>query len=62
MSFNVALETIAVVNNSDGTGVSVAHTVLEFCTKYDADQYILSYDRDEKFGYVNITRTATRLY
>ncbi len=62
MTYNVALETIATVNSVNGSSVSVAHTILEFENISGADYYILHYDRNEKSGYVTITRTATRLY
>lgn len=62
MSYNVALETVIAINNSYGNAVSVAHTVLEFNTRDDADQYIMHYDRHERHGSTDITRTVTRLY
>lgn len=62
MTYNVALETVVAIGDSFGNAVSVAHTVLEFNTRDDADQYILHYDRNERANDVCITRTATRLY
>lgn len=62
MTFNIALETVVAISNSYGNAVSVAHAVLEFNTRDDADQYILNYDRNERTNDAFITRTATRLY
>lgn len=62
MTFNIALETVTCVSNTYGNAVSVAHTILEFTRRDDADQYILHYDRNEKIGSTVIIRTATRLY